>query len=90
MISTRPFAIETDACAMGVGVVLTQHGHQGAHLSKAFGAANSSLTPRKRFFWSDIWLPYLQRGPFLIITALLVPIEIWHDITMFFITRLSL
>jgi hypothetical protein len=51
MISTRPFAIENDACAMGVGVVLAQHGHQGAHLSKAFGAANIALSHREKDFF---------------------------------------
>jgi hypothetical protein len=39
-----PFAIETDACAMGVGVVLMQQGHSVAFISKALEPKNRGLS----------------------------------------------
>jgi hypothetical protein len=40
----EPFEIETDACDTGVGVVLSQHGHPIAFLSKALSRANQKLS----------------------------------------------
>lgn len=35
-----PFAVETDACDDGIGVVLMQQGHPIAYLSKTLGVRN--------------------------------------------------
>jgi hypothetical protein len=51
---------------MGVGVVLTQHGHQGAPLSKAFGAANIALSHREKdFFGRTYGFPICSEDHFL-------------------------
>jgi hypothetical protein len=39
-----PFAIETDACASSVGVVLTQRGHPLAFISNSLGPKNTGLS----------------------------------------------
>jgi hypothetical protein len=39
-----PFAIETDACASSVGVVLTQRGHPLAFISNSLGPKNRGLS----------------------------------------------
>ena len=39
-----PFAIETDACAQGVGAVLMQRGHPLAFISKALGPRTMGLS----------------------------------------------
>ncbi|WVZ82001.1 hypothetical protein U9M48_029318, partial [Paspalum notatum var. saurae] len=39
-----PFALETDACATGVGAVLLQQGHPLAYLSKALGPKSQGLS----------------------------------------------
>jgi hypothetical protein len=41
---TIPFHIEQDACATGIGVVLTQNGHPLAYVSKALGVKNQGLS----------------------------------------------
>lgn len=46
----HPFALETDACAYGVGAVLSQNGHPIAYYSKTLGPANQKLS-MKRNFW---------------------------------------
>lgn len=68
-----PFTVETDACATGVGAVLSQNGHPIAYLSKALGINNSKLPVYEKEFLAvmmavDKWRPYLQRGPFTILT----------------------
>lgn len=70
---SQPFAVETDACDTGVGAVLTQNNHPIAYLSKALGIKNSKLSVYEKEFLAvmmavDKWRPYLQRGPFTIIT----------------------
>jgi hypothetical protein len=41
---TIPFEVETDACDVGVGVVLMQRGHPVAYLSRTLGEANKKLS----------------------------------------------
>jgi hypothetical protein len=69
----QPFTVETDACDTGVGAVLSQHGHPIAYLSKALGINNRKLSVYEKEFLAvmmavDKWRPYLQRGPFTILT----------------------
>lgn len=40
----KPFGIYTDACATGIGAVLTQQGHPLAYFSKALGPKNQGLS----------------------------------------------
>jgi hypothetical protein len=68
-----PFTVETDACDTGVGAVLSQQGHPIAYLSKALGINNKKLSVYEKEFLAvmmavDRWRPYLQRGPFTILT----------------------
>jgi hypothetical protein len=70
---TLPFTVETDACDNGVGAVLSQNGHPIAYLSKALGVNNRKLSVYEKEFLAvmmamDKWRPYLQRGPFTILT----------------------
>lgn len=68
-----PFTVETDACDTGVGAVLTQNNHPIAYLSKALGINNRKLSVYEKEFLAvmmaiDRWRPYLQCGPFTILT----------------------
>jgi hypothetical protein len=68
-----PFTVETDACDTGVGAILSQNGHPIAYLSKALGINNRKLSVYEKEFLAvmmavDKWRPYLQRGPFTIVT----------------------
>lgn len=47
---TQPFTSETDACAMGIGVVLSQQGHPVAYYSKALGVRNQKLSIYEKEF----------------------------------------
>ena len=69
----RPFSIETDACETGIGAVLVQDSHPLAYFSKALGVRNQKLSTYEKEFLAvmmavDKWRPYLQRGPFTIVT----------------------
>jgi hypothetical protein len=70
---TQPFHIETNACAVGVGVVLLQNGHPLAYISKAWGLRNQGLSTYGRSIWPsfitvDQWRHYLLQGEFYIHT----------------------
>lgn len=69
---TLPFTVETDACDIGIGAVLMQHGHPIVFLSRALGLNNSKLSVYEEFLAVmmavDRWRPYLQRGEFTILT----------------------
>lgn len=70
---SKSFTIETDACATGVGAVLSQDGHPVAFYSKALGKVNQRLSIYEKEFLAimmavDRWRPYLIRGPFVIKT----------------------
>lgn len=59
-----PFAIETDACGMGVGVVLTQQGHPLAFISKALGPKSQGLSTYEKEYLAILlalqqWRSYL-------------------------------
>jgi hypothetical protein len=58
-----PFHIETDACATGIGAVLTQNGHPLAYVSKALGVKNQGLSTYEKVYLAilfavDQWRPY--------------------------------
>jgi hypothetical protein len=68
-----PFAIETDACATGVGAVLMQQGHPLAFISKALGPKNRGLSTYEKEYLAivvaiDQWRHYLLSGEFIIFT----------------------
>ena len=68
-----PFVLETDACAYGVGAVLSQLNHPIAYYSKALGPTNQKLSIYEKEFLAimmavDKWRCYLQRCPFTICT----------------------
>ena len=70
---SEPFTVETDACDTGVGAVLMQKGHPIAYMSKALGILNCKMSIYEKEFLAvimavDKWRPYLQRGPFQIVT----------------------
>lgn len=68
---TVPFHIETDACAIGIGVVLTQNGHPLAYVSKALGVKNQGLSTYEKEYLAilvavDQWRPYFLQGQLVI------------------------
>ncbi|WVZ82304.1 hypothetical protein U9M48_029580 [Paspalum notatum var. saurae] len=70
---SKPFAIETDASAEGVGAVLMQCGHPLAFLSKPLGPRNRGLSTYEKEYLAiliavDQWRHYLQAAEFLILT----------------------
>jgi hypothetical protein len=69
----KPFVVETDACATGIGAVLMQDHHPLAFLSKPLSTANQQLSIYEKEFLALImavehWRPYLQRGEFIVKT----------------------
>lgn len=70
---TLPFAVETNACDLGIGAVLLQEEHPVAFLSKALSPQHQQLSIYEKEFLALImamekWRPYLQRGEFVINT----------------------
>ena len=68
-----PFAIETDTCANGVGVVLVQRGHPLAFISKALGPRTMGVSTYEKEYLAILvaveqWRHYLQFGEFFIFT----------------------
>ncbi|PRQ54412.1 putative nucleotidyltransferase, Ribonuclease H [Rosa chinensis] len=68
-----PFTIETDACGLGIGAVLSQRRHPIAYLSKPLSARNQLLSVYDKemlAIWHSIdkWPPYLLGHQFTIIT----------------------
>ncbi|KAJ4777533.1 polyprotein [Rhynchospora pubera] len=68
---TQPFYIETDACDVGVGAVLSQGGRPVAYLSKAFGPKNKGKSTYEKELLAvlmaiDKWRHYLQGKQFII------------------------
>jgi hypothetical protein len=69
----KPFVIETDACHVGIGVVLMQDGHPLAFVSKALGPRNISLSVYEKEYLAILlaieqWRSYLQVQEFTIRT----------------------
>lgn len=70
---SKPFTIETDASAKGIGAVLQQYGHPIAYISKALGPKNQGLSTYKKeclaiLMAVDHWRPYLHHREFTIKT----------------------
>jgi hypothetical protein len=68
-----PFSIEADACAIGIGVVLSQKGHPLAYVSKALGPRTKGLSTYEKEYMAIIlaleqWRSYLQYSEFVIYT----------------------
>lgn len=51
---TKPFAIETDACDMGIGAVLQQDGHPIAYMSKALSLRYQGLSTYEKEYLAVI------------------------------------
>jgi len=70
---TKPFTIETDACGVGIGAILSQQGHPLAYVSKALGPKNMGLSTYEKEYMAIIlaveqWRSYLQHSDFTIFT----------------------
>lgn len=69
----KQFVIETDACDVGIGAVLSQQGHPLAYVSRALGPRNRALSVYEKEYLAILlaveqWRSYLQLGKFLIKT----------------------
>jgi hypothetical protein len=63
----KPFHIEIDTCATGIGAVLLQDGHPLAYVSKALGVKNQGLSTYEKkclaiLIAVDQWRPYFLQG----------------------------
>jgi hypothetical protein len=70
---SKEFIVETDACDIGIGAVLTQEGHPIAYFSKGLSISNQRLSTYEKEFLAvlmavDKWRSYLHRNPFIIKT----------------------
>jgi len=70
---SRPFSIETDASAGGIGAVLLQDGHPLAYISRALGPRSKGLSTYEKEYMAIIlavqqWRQYLQFAEFTIFT----------------------
>lgn len=70
---SQQFVVDTDACDVGIGAVLSQKGHPLAFVSRALGPKNRALSVYEKEYLSILlavqqWSPYLQLGEFVIRT----------------------
>ncbi|CAO1939527.1 unnamed protein product [Urochloa humidicola] len=70
---SKPFCIETDASAQGVGAVLMQSGHPLAFISKPLGPRTVGLSTYEKEYLAILlaveqWRSYLQHAEFIICT----------------------
>ncbi|XP_019227493.1 PREDICTED: uncharacterized protein LOC109208797 [Nicotiana attenuata] len=70
---TKPFVVETDACATGMGDVLMQGGRPIAFFSKALALKHRGLSTYEKEYMAvlsavDRWRHYLQGGHFVVKT----------------------
>jgi hypothetical protein len=67
------FVVETDACDVGIGAVLSQKGHPLAFVSRALSPRNKGLSVYEKEYLAILlavqqWRPYLQLAEFVIKT----------------------
>jgi hypothetical protein len=65
-----PFTVDTDACDIGIGAVLSQKGHPLAYVHRALGPRNQGLSVYEKEYLAILlavpqWRPYLQLGAFV-------------------------
>ncbi|CAL1379503.1 unnamed protein product [Linum trigynum] len=70
---SRPFVLETNACGVGVGAVLSQGGRPLAYFSKALCVKNQGLSTYEKEYLAvllavDHWRHYLEGRTFTILT----------------------
>ena len=70
---SKPFCLETDACANGVGAVLIQSVHPLAYISKPLGPKTAGLSTYEKEYLAILlaveqWRSYLQHAEFTIFT----------------------
>jgi hypothetical protein len=68
---SKEFVVETDACDIGIGAVLSQEGHPIAYFSKGLSATNQKLSTYEKEFLAVMmavnkWRSYLHKNPFVI------------------------
>jgi hypothetical protein len=70
---SKVFIVETDACEIGIGAILSQEGHPIAYFSKGLSSNNQKLSTYEKEFLAvlmamDKWRSYLHKNPFIIRT----------------------